>query len=85
MARKKKLNNAQFIKAMMEGRNDTVRVNPALVHMFVMNAVTEHANKYAALTPEQIKKAFDNTMVCGEAWVEAAKQIKVALEEFYKD
>lgn len=83
--RKKKLDNAQFIKQMMDGRSPTVRVSPALIHMFVMNAVSDHAERYSKLTPEEIKKAFDNSMICGEAWVVAAQQIKAALAEFYKD
>jgi hypothetical protein len=53
----------------------------ALSQMFIMDALTKHANAVAASTPADYP---EGSMVHPEAWIGVAKEISEKLKEHYK-
>ncbi len=51
----------------------------ALSQMFVIDALTKHAETVAKADP----KTFDNSLVNGKAWVGVAAEIRDRLDAFY--
>lgn len=71
--------NVELVKEMME-------FSPygAMSQMFIIDAITKHAEAAATLTDEEVKQMQDrNNMICMTTWRNVGKDIKARMDKFY--
>lgn len=57
----------------------------ALAQAFVMDALSKHASRIAAMPPEALKQQFgDHPMISAEAWQAVAREIHKKLEAHFE-
>jgi len=68
------LTNTEFVAELMQ-------FSPygALVQVFIIDAIHKHAKAVSRAAPSEV----DRPLICGEAWVGVAKDIKAKLDARY--
>lgn len=76
---KRQMTNVEFVTHMMEYSDFG-----ALAQMFIVDAITKHADRIAEMSLSDLKAAFgENGLISAQAWHGVAKEIKRKLEEQY--
>ncbi len=76
----KKLTNVQAVSQIMN-----FSYFGALAQLFVIDALTKHADAISALTHEELQSdKWDNGFVSAEAWQGVAREIKAKLDAHLK-
>lgn len=75
MATKKPKSNSQFVRDLMENTPN------ALVQVFILDAITKHADRVAAMPVAEVRAAFGKLpLVNPDAWHAAAKEISQRIQ-----
>lgn len=71
---KKPTSNTEFLNRLMKFSR-----HGALAELFVLDAVMKHADAVSRADPSMVQ----GSIVSGRAWVDVAREIKAAFDDFY--